>query len=170
MSVAYVNSDGKLDDNNIYGFDIDEDMVKLATLNMLLNGDGNAKIEARAGNGSIDTKFADNGELITLVPSTNRAGKDGEPIDWDRRPDDHIPFPRFPADKQQEISLLYHNPKAVYNPSKCSLGDFLSYDDKFNETAGIYELDKSAKLLKAKLNQTIENIIDDIPVIPDFTL
>lgn len=89
LSVAYVNSDGKLDDNNIYGFDIDEDMVKLATLNMLLNGDGNAKIEARAGNGSIDTKFADNGELITLVPSTNRAGKDGEPIDWDRRPDDH---------------------------------------------------------------------------------
>ncbi len=82
----------------------------------------------------------------------------------------YIPFPRFPADKQQEISLLYHNPKAVYDPSKCGLGDFLSYDDKFNETAGIYELDKSAKLLKAKLNQTIENIIDDIPVVPDFTL
>ena len=44
LSVSYVNSKSKLDDNNIYGFDNDEDMVKLATLNMLLNGDGNAKI------------------------------------------------------------------------------------------------------------------------------
>jgi type I restriction enzyme M protein len=72
LSVAYVNSKSKLDDNNIYGFDIDEDMIKLATLNMLLNGDGNAKIKAKSGNGSIDTKFANNGDLLTLTPITNK--------------------------------------------------------------------------------------------------
>ena len=48
LSVSYVNSNSKLDDNNIFGMDIDEQMVMLATLNMLLNGDGNAKIKAQA--------------------------------------------------------------------------------------------------------------------------
>lgn len=53
LSVSYVNSNSKLDDNNIYGMDIDDQMVMLATLNMLLNGDGNAKIKAKAGYGSL---------------------------------------------------------------------------------------------------------------------
>lgn len=82
LSVSYVNSKSKLDDNNIYGFDIDEDMVKLATLNMLLNGDGNAKIKAKPGYGSLLTKFDIEGNLVDLIPSTNKAGK------WNDRPDD----------------------------------------------------------------------------------
>ena len=57
LSVSYVNSKSKLDDNNIVGMDIDEQMVMLARLNMLLNGDGNAKIKARSGYGSPLTKF-----------------------------------------------------------------------------------------------------------------
>lgn len=51
LSVSYVNSNSKLDDGNIFGMDIDEQMVMLATLNMLLNGDGNATIEAKSGYG-----------------------------------------------------------------------------------------------------------------------
>lgn len=47
LSVSYVNSNSKLDDNNIYGMDIDDQMVMLATLNMLLNGDGNSTIKAQ---------------------------------------------------------------------------------------------------------------------------
>lgn len=82
LSVAYVNSQSKLDDNNIYGFDIDEQMVKLATLNMLLNGDGNAKTKAKPGYGSIETKFQNTGELLELIPEMNKNG------DWDNRPDD----------------------------------------------------------------------------------
>ena len=82
LSVSYVNSDSKLDDKNIYGMDIDPQMVMLATLNMLLNGDGNAKIEDKPGYGSILTKFDKQGNLIDLVPSTNEGGK------WDDRPDD----------------------------------------------------------------------------------
>ena len=41
--VNIVNPQSKLDDNNIFGLDIDNQMINLATLNMLLNGDDNAK-------------------------------------------------------------------------------------------------------------------------------
>lgn len=81
LSVSYVNSHSKLDDNNIYGMDIDEQMVMLATLNMLLNGDGNAKIKAKPGYGSLLTKYNDDGEFVDLIPSMNSNG------DWDNRPD-----------------------------------------------------------------------------------
>jgi type I restriction enzyme M protein len=83
LSVSYVNSDSKLDDNNIFGMDIDEQMVMLATLNMLLNGDGNAKIKAQAGYGSLLSKFDHKGDVLELIPSMNQKGK------WDDRPDDN---------------------------------------------------------------------------------
>lgn len=85
LSVSYVNSNSKLNDKNIFGIDIDEQMVMLATLNMLLNGDGNAKIIAQVdGLGSLYTKFDQTGEPIQLVPSTNKNG------DWDNRPDNKV--------------------------------------------------------------------------------
>ena len=82
LSISYVNSDSKLDDNNIFGMDIDEQMVMLATLNMLLNGDGNAKINAKTGYGSLLSKFDQQGNILDLVPKMNKEGN------WDNRPDD----------------------------------------------------------------------------------
>lgn len=82
LSVSYVNSNSKLDDNNIFGMDIDDQMVMLATLNMLLNGDGNAKIKAKAGYGSLLSKFDHKGDILDLVPTMNQKGN------WDERPDD----------------------------------------------------------------------------------
>jgi type I restriction enzyme M protein len=82
LSVSYVNSRSKLDDNNIFGMDIDDQMVMLATLNMLLNGDGNAKIKAQAGYGSLLSKFDHQGEVVDLLPNINKNGN------WDDRPDD----------------------------------------------------------------------------------
>jgi len=81
LSVSYVNSNSKLDDNNIFGIDIDPQMIMLATLNMLLNGDGNAKLKAQPGQGSIMYKYDNRGELIELVPQFNKNG------DWDNRKD-----------------------------------------------------------------------------------
>ena len=82
LSVSYVNSKSKLDDKNIFGMDIDDQMVMLATLNMLLNGDGNAKIVSQSdGYGSLLTKFDKTGEPIQLIPSMNQYG------DWDNRAD-----------------------------------------------------------------------------------
>lgn len=87
LSVSYVKSNGKLDDSNLYGLDIDEDMVKLATLNMLLNGDGNATIEAQSdGLGSINTKFDEDGQLIKLIPKTEKK-KHNYNGNWDNRVD-----------------------------------------------------------------------------------
>ena len=83
LSVSYVNSNSQLDDNNIFGIDISDQMVMLATLNMLLNGDGNAKIKAIAGQGSILSKFDHKGDIIELVPSMNKNGN------WDNRPDEN---------------------------------------------------------------------------------
>lgn len=83
LSVSYVNSKSKLDDNNIFGMDIDDQMVMLATLNMLLNGDGNAKIKSKSGYGSLLSKFDHKGEIVDLVPSMNQRGN------WDDRPDDN---------------------------------------------------------------------------------
>lgn len=81
LSVSYVNSESKLDDNNIFGMDIDPQMVSLATLNMLLNGDGNAKIEQRGDLGSILYKFDKENNIIELDPNTNQNGE------WDNRAD-----------------------------------------------------------------------------------
>ena len=87
LSVSYVKSNGTLDDKNFYGIDIDEYMVKLATLNMLLNGDGNATIEAQSdGLGSILSKFDDEGNLIKLIPRTEKQ-KHNYNGDWDNRVD-----------------------------------------------------------------------------------
>ena len=82
LSVSYVNSQSKLDDKNIFGMDISDQMVMLATLNMLLNGDGNAKIISQAdGYGSLLTKFGNQDDTIELFPQMNKNG------DWDNRPD-----------------------------------------------------------------------------------
>jgi len=74
LSVSYVNSESKLDDHNIYGADIDNDMVKLATLNMLLNGDGNAVIKAQGDLGSIKYKYNNKDELVPLNPLLHNNG------------------------------------------------------------------------------------------------
>lgn len=81
LSVSYVNSKAKLTDTNIFGIDIDEQMVMLATLNMLLSGDGNAKIVAKPGYGSLLSKFDYKGNILDLVPSMNKNGN------WENRPD-----------------------------------------------------------------------------------
>lgn len=87
LSVSYVKSDGTLKDENFFGVDIDEDMVKLATLNMLLNGDGQSTIEVKSdGLGSINSKFDENGKLIELVPAGEKR-KYNYNGNWDERPD-----------------------------------------------------------------------------------
>jgi type I restriction enzyme S subunit len=74
---------------------------------------------------------------------------------------DDINFPNFPSKKQKEIATLYHNANVSYKVSKCNLDNFIQTDLEFNMHAGIYELDKTAKQLKVKLNQAIDDIIND---------
>lgn len=74
LSVAYVNSKSKLDDKNIYGIDNDEQMIMLAQLNMLLNGDGNAILKHKPDKGSITWKFDDRDNLVELNPKIHQSG------------------------------------------------------------------------------------------------
>jgi len=82
LSVSFVNSKSKLDDFNIFGIEVDDQMVMLATLNMLLNGDGNATVVSKPGYGSILSKFDITGNLIELIPDLNKKGN------WENRRDD----------------------------------------------------------------------------------
>ena len=88
LSLAFVNAAAKnpgwqLDDANIYGVDLDENMITLATLNMLLNGDGEAKLFDKPDKGSILSKVerADPPKLVDLIPSSHARGS------WDDWPD-----------------------------------------------------------------------------------
>ncbi|MGZ4089091.1 MAG: HsdM family class I SAM-dependent methyltransferase [Bacteroidia bacterium] len=75
LSVSYVNSESKLHDKNIYGLDNDEQMVMLAQLNMLLNGDGNAILRFKPDKGSLLWKFDDRDELVELNPKLHKSGQ-----------------------------------------------------------------------------------------------
>ncbi|NLL28942.1 MAG: restriction endonuclease subunit S [Bacteroidales bacterium] len=81
-----------------------------------------------------------------------------------------LDIPNFPEAKQKEIALLYHNPKSIYQTNTFTLENFLEQDNAFNETAGIYELDKTAKLLKEILNKAIDDIANDREVNINFNL
>lgn len=88
LSVSYVKSNNTLKAENFFGLDIDEDMVKLATLNMLLNGAGQATIETKSdGLGSIYSKFSEDGDLIQLIPKNDKKDYNYNG-DWDNRPDE----------------------------------------------------------------------------------
>lgn len=69
-------------------------------------------------------------------------------------------IPNFPETKQQEITKLYHNP-IDYPTEQFTLDNFLTLDNQYNQQAGIYELDKTAKYLKKLINKAIENIINN---------
>lgn len=75
-----------------------------------------------------------------------------------------IETPLFEEAKQKEIALLYHNAEIKYKPNIFTLANFLDKDNEYNQKAGIYELDKTAKQLKEILNQTIDNIVKDVEV------
>jgi type I restriction enzyme M protein len=81
LSLSYVNSNSKLDDNNLFGLDNDSQMIMLAQLNMLLNGDGNAKLMTVSDKGSITQKFDIQGRIVALLPEYHKKG------DWNNWPD-----------------------------------------------------------------------------------
>jgi hypothetical protein len=72
-----------------------------------------------------------------------------------------IPFPKFDTSKQNEIAKLYHNIIVEYKSDTFTLENFIEQDIIFNENAGIYELDKTAKQLKEILNKAIDSIVND---------
>lgn len=81
LSLSYVDSNPELDDANLYGIDNDQQMIMLAQLNMLLNGDGNAKLYCIPDKGSINHKIDITGKVVELIPQYHKDGN------WDNWPD-----------------------------------------------------------------------------------
>ena len=89
LSLSFINSLEKpaawqLDDGNLYGLDVSKDMITLASLNMLLNGDGNAHLYTVPDQGSILWKLRSGAEPspVELLPDFHSNGT------WDNWPDD----------------------------------------------------------------------------------
>jgi type I restriction enzyme S subunit len=79
-----------------------------------------------------------------------------------------IPFPNFPNEKQKEIAVLYHNAASRFETDELTLDNFADADDAFNQTAGIVELDKSAKQIKARIDEVIDQIVKDEAITINF--
>lgn len=73
---------------------------------------------------------------------------------------DFLRFPNFPSNVEQDLSSFYYN-NIIYEPSKTTINNFLSYDEDFNKKAGIYEIDISLKHLKKLLDDAIDKIAND---------
>ena len=128
LSVSYVSSGSNLDDGNIYGMDIDKNMITLSTLNMLLNGDGNAHLEVVEDMGSISSKFGEDGKVIQLDKRYNNNGK------WNTiRPD---------GAKLKRFNVVLTNPPfgedRAYKPKNDTQKDVMKCYEMWN----IYNADK----------------------------
>lgn len=77
-------------------------------------------------------------------------------------------IPKFPEGKQVQIAHLYHNP--VNYVDNLDSNNFLLKDQKWNDRAGIIELDKSIKQMKESLNMILDKVIDDEKIKIDFNL
>lgn len=82
LSLSFVNSNPSLSDKNLYGIDNDDQMIMLAQLNMLLNGDGNAKLFHIPKYGSIESKIDIENNIKNLVPTYHKGGEWENPLRW----------------------------------------------------------------------------------------
>lgn len=124
LSMSYVNAKGNLNDENVYGVDNDEQMIKLAQLNMLLNGDGNATLKYQPDLGSILYKFNIRKELVSLDYSLHKNGN------WDNWVD---------GTRLMKYDIVLTNPPFGENRK------FEPKSEKDKQTAELYELWNSAR-------------------------
>jgi len=83
-----------MSDEQLYGIDIDPDIIVLSQFNLILNGDGNANLEG--GYDSLLYKFKEDSGMIKLDPKYNKNGN------WDY-------FPNA-SDKLEKFSIVLTNP------------------------------------------------------------
>jgi hypothetical protein len=72
---------------------------------------------------------------------------------------DFVRIPNFSEDLQDRIARLYHNPAPRPSP-KLALENFVAWHREWNESLGIWELDKEMKALQVSLAAVQEEIIE----------
>jgi type I restriction enzyme S subunit len=78
-----------------------------------------------------------------------------------------IKFPEFTDTKKAEIARFYHN-TVNYDLTNLDINSFESEDVNATNQAGILQLDRQVKAIKAKLDAVIRNIVDDKVVEKEF--
>lgn len=144
LSVSFANSNSTLDDNNIYGVDNDEQMIMLAQLNMLLNGDGNSVLKYMPDKGSLIWKFDERGNLVKLIPPLHKNGNWDEWHDQTKlkKFDVVLTNPPFGENRKfecktqadREVAELYE----LWNTARC--GDWID--------PGLLFLENTVRILK----------------------
>jgi hypothetical protein len=71
----------------------------------------------------------------------------------------HLRFPRFPRNVQENIARLYHNPASPPD-NQPTLQQFVSWHRLWNDSLGIWELDREMKVLRQALYEVQGYIID----------
>ena len=161
LSMSYIKSKSEMNDKNIYGVDNDEQMIMLAQLNMLLNGDGRSILKFQSGAGSITHKFTIDNELIPLIPENHKNGN------WDNW-DDYTKLKKFdivltnpPFGKNRPLKPETTNEKKqaemyeLWNIAKC--GEWIDL--------GIIFLENAYRILKenGRMGIIVSNSIASIP-------
>ncbi len=78
---------------------------------------------------------------------------------------DYIPIPKFPDEIQAQIARLYHNSDAVPPTDALTLDGFVAWHRAWNDTLGIWELDREMKRLQATLRSVQDEIIQGKTVV-----
>ncbi|MFZ2026399.1 MAG: restriction endonuclease subunit S [Microgenomates group bacterium] len=81
---------------------------------------------------------------------------------------EHMPFPNFPLPIQEEIAKLFYSNNSYR--TDLTIDNFVSADSTWNKLAGIYDIDRSMKLLKNKLDNEIEKITNNERVEINFQI
>jgi hypothetical protein len=74
-----------------------------------------------------------------------------------------LPVPKFPDSLQEQIARLYHR-SAAPPPRKLTLENFVAWHRDWNESLGIWELDREMKALQQTLAAVQEQIIEGCTV------
>jgi type I restriction enzyme S subunit len=72
---------------------------------------------------------------------------------------DNISIPKFPKEKQKEVSKLYYN--TINYPTDINMDNFLEKDQQWNRESGILDIDKSIKKTKEYLDVLLDKIINN---------
>lgn len=146
LSIAFVEGTD-INDKNLFGLDIDSNMIMLSTLNMLLNGDGNAKTyEIDDPLGSIKVKFDEDEELINLLPHSNQNG------DWEQRQD---------GKKLKKFDVILTNPPfgdgQAFEPKNKEEIDLIQCYETWNIGNNSKKIDKGVIFLENAYRSLSEN-------------
>ncbi|NQS99230.1 MAG: N-6 DNA methylase [candidate division Zixibacteria bacterium] len=167
LSLAFVMAQDKdvqcrLDDANIYGVDLDENMIRLAMLNMLLNGDGAAKLVHKVDKGSILSKFIEGNppNLRDLIPGRHKNGN------WQDWPD---------KTKLMQFDVVLTNPPfggdRAYRPKTANEREIIEMYETWNLSSvgdnidlGVVFLENAYQILKpeGRLGIVLSNSIASI--------